>query len=78
MGLQWVTAAKVFNTPNSRIYVFLYKQVKTRSDTDFGNTQSAPRGGKRATVCETVMAVGGGIREAECPGAMRMGRAGGL
>jgi len=28
-----------------------YKLVNTRCDTDLGNTQSAPRGGERATVC---------------------------
>jgi len=52
--------------------------VNRRSDTDLGNTQSAPRGGERATVCFTVTAVGVGVREAGYPGAMRMGRAGGL
>jgi len=30
---------------------YLYKLVNTRSDTDFGNTQSAPRGGERERLC---------------------------
>ena len=41
--------------------------VNRRSDTDLGNTQSAPRGGERATVCQTVTAVEVGVREAGCP-----------
>jgi len=32
-----------------------------RSDTDLGNTQSAPRGRERATGCYTITAVGGGV-----------------
>jgi len=31
--------------------LFIHKPVHTRSDTELGNTQSAPRGGERATVC---------------------------
>jgi len=31
------------------MYLCLYKLVHNRSDTDLGNTQSAPRGGERAT-----------------------------
>jgi len=33
------------------LLIFLYKLVNKRSDTGLGNTQSAPRGGERATVC---------------------------
>ena len=47
--------------------LFLYKLVNNRSNTDLGNTQSAPRGGERATACQTVTAVGGGVREPGCP-----------
>jgi len=50
--------------PVSRASCFIYKLVNKRSDTDLGNTQSAPRGGERATVCCTITAVGGGVREA--------------
>jgi len=33
------------------VRVFIYKLVNRRSDTDLGNTTSAPRGGETVTVC---------------------------
>ena len=34
-----------------KVIIYIYKLVNKRSDTDLGNTQSAPRGGERSTVC---------------------------
>jgi len=61
-----------------RAVFLLILMVNRRSDTDLVNTQRAPCGGERATVCVTVTDVGVGVREAGCPSVMRMGRAGGL
>jgi len=56
----------------------LNQLVDKRSDTDLGNTTSAPHGGERAIVCWTVTAVAGGVRVAGCAGARRMDGVGGL
>ena len=33
------------------VELIFFELVNKKSDTDLGNTQSAPRGGERATVC---------------------------
>jgi len=46
--------------------------VNKKSDTDLGNTTSAPRAGERATMCWAVTSVGARVREAGCSGAMHI------
>ena len=63
-----------------RIYSYYYPLLAffqsdwliKRRDTDLGSSTSAPRSGERATVCETVTAVGVGIGEAGRAGARRV------
>jgi len=47
----WAAGVLLLEIVSGYVIEFLYKLVNKGSDTDLGNTQSAPRGGERATVC---------------------------